>query len=277
MATARVTHRSATFTAARIASVVVRSSLALLAVPSVARAQLPAMLPFGIGEQLAYDLRASGLGGGGTAVMTISGPVDVRGTSAMELTFRVTAHLAFLLRGSAESRSWIDPATFASLRFTKHEHRPLSSANDSVEIFPDVRRWVGLRGDSGVLASADPLDELSFIYLLRTLPLVPDTLYSFDRFYDLRRSPTTVHVGPRDTLTTPAGTFATVELDMTVKDPTLDHGVGLVRVWVSDDRWRVPVRIESAMPGLGAGVFTLTTIVHGAIAGDSTARPAMPG
>ena len=243
----------------------------------MAPAQVPTV-PFGIGEQLTYSIRSTGVGSGGDARLTLSGPADVRGMSAMVATFSVTAHLALFLQGSVESRSWIDPQSFASLRFTKEEHRPLSSANDSIEIFPAELRWVGLRGDSGVLASDTPLDELSFIYFLRTLPLVPDTLYSFDRFYDQRRSPTTVQVAQRETVTTPAGTFETVELDMHVKDPALDHGEGTVRVWVSDDRWRLPVRIESAMPGIGTGVFTLTTVVHGATAApDSMEHPAPSG
>jgi len=244
---------------------------------SAAGAQAPA-LPFGIGEQLKYTVHGTGIGSGGNAVLTISGPVDVRGTATMVATFRVTAHLALFLKGSVVTMSWIDPETFASLRFTKVEHRPLSSASDSIEIFPAELRWVSVRGDSGVLAGDTPLDELSFIYFLRTLPLVPDTLYSFDRFYDQRRSPTTVQVAQRETVTTPAGTFETVELDMHVKDPALDHGEGVVRVWVSDDQWRLPVRIESAMPGLGTGVFTLTTVVHGATAiSDSTRHPAPSG
>jgi hypothetical protein len=261
----------------RLGPSVLAAFVTTLTCAAVARAQVPA-LPFGIGEKLSYSIRSTGIGSGGKAVMAISGPADVRGTPAMVATFSISAHLALFLKGSVKSKSWIDPQSFASLRFTKVEHRPLSSANDSIEIFPAELRWVGMRSDSGVLASDTPLDELSFIYFLRTLPLVPDTLYSFDRFYDQRRSPTTVQVAQRETVTTPAGTFETVELDMHVKDPALDHGEGVVRVWVSDDRWRLPVRIESAMPGLGTGVFTLTTVVHGATATpDSTRYPTPSG
>ncbi len=250
---------------------------ACLAAPADAGARAPGDLPFGVGEMLTYSIHSTGVGSGGSATLAVTGPAKVRNTPAIVMTFHVSAHVALLLKGSVESRSWIDPTCFASLRFTKHEHRPLSSANDSIEIFPAERRWVGLASDSGTLAAANPLDELSFIYFLRTLPLVPDTLYSFDRFYDQRRSPTTVHVAGRDTVTTPAGTFEVVELEMHVKDPALDHGEGIVRVWISDDRWRLPVRIESTMPGLGTGVFTLTTVVHGASDRDSTINPALPG
>jgi hypothetical protein len=167
------------------------SLAATLAGASVVGAQAPAAMPFGIGERLSYTVHGTGIGSGGKAVMAISGPVDACGTPTMLATFSVTAHLALLLNGSVVSRSWIDAQCFASLRFTKHEHRPLSSNDDSIEIYPTDRRWIGMRGDSGTMTTDAPLDELSFIYFLRTLPLVPDTRYTFDRFYDQRRSPTT--------------------------------------------------------------------------------------
>ena len=234
----------------------------LIACASLAGAQpsLRALdtLPFGDGERLTFRIRASKLGSVGHAVMTLTGPVDVRGTSTMLASFDASAGIAFL-KGSDATRSWIDLARMTSLRFQKSERRPFSSADDSVEIFPDLRHWDGTHGSSGTSISDRPLDELSFIYFLRTVTLVPDSVYSFDRHYDQRRLPTTVRIVKHDTLKTPLGEISTVEYEMRVVDQHNYKTSGLIYFWFSEDRCHLPVRIESAMPVLGNSIMTLET------------------
>lgn len=224
-------------------------------------------LPFGIGERLSFVVSTSHLSKVGNAVMALDGPADVRGTPTLAASFTTRISVA-LMKASNESRSWIDPTRMASLRFTKREHRPFSSVNDSVEIFPALHHWVSTRGDSGIAQSNAPLDELSFIYFLRTAHFAPESTYSFDRHYDTRRSPTTVRVVKRETLHTRAGTFATVELEMRVKDGTSYKGEGVLHLWISEDRCRLPVRMESVMPMLGTGILTLESAVTPTCVGE---------
>ncbi len=224
-------------------------------------AQAPATPPFGAGERLSFVVTTAHRGKIGDAVMTLTGPVDVRGRAALLASFDTHIRVA-MMNGSNESRSWIDPSDMTSLRFVKREHRPFSSDDDSVDVFPDSHRWEGTHGTSGEVASDHPLDELSFIYFLRTLSLVPDSTYSFDRHYDARRRPTTVRVVKQDTLSTTAGVFPTVELEMRVKDGTDYKGEGVIHLWLSDDRCRLPVRMESDMPLLGIAILTLDSLAN---------------
>jgi hypothetical protein len=217
-------------------------------------------LPFGAGERLSFVVSTSHFAKVGNAVMALDGPADVRGIPTLVASFTTRISVA-LMKASNESRSWIDPTRMASLRFVKHEHRPFSSAHDSVEIFPALHRWASTRPDSGIAQSDAPLDELSFIYFLRTMTFAPDSTYSFDRHFDTRRSPTTIRVLKRETLHTAAGTFETVELEMRVKDGTNYKGDGVLHLWISDDRCHLPVRMESAMPVLGTGILTLESAI----------------
>jgi uncharacterized protein DUF3108 len=227
--------------------------------PSKRQAQTGDPLPFGVGERLTFTVSTNHLNKVGEAVMLLSGPVDVRGTSTMLASFDTHVSVA-RVKASNESRSWIDTRDLTSLRFAKHEHRPLATEDDSVEIFPDRHHWSGAH-DTGTVTSDHPLDELSFIYFLRTQSFAPDSTYSFDRHYDTRRSPTTVRVVKHETLHTPAGTFETVELEMRVRDGAEYKGEGVLYLWISDDRCRLPVRIESAMPVLGTGILVLESAV----------------
>ncbi len=217
-------------------------------------------LPFGNGEKLTFNIRTAKFGNVGKAVMSLGGPVDIRGTPTMLASFDASAGVMFL-KGHDATRSWIDLDRMTSLRFEKTERRPFSSANDSVEIYPDLRLWQAAHGDSGSTASDRPLDELSFIYYLRTLTLAPDSVYTFDRHYDKRRLPTTVRIVKRDTITTPAGEFSTIEYEMRVVDARDYQEHGVLYFWISDDACHLPVRIESVMPLLGNGIMTLQTAV----------------
>jgi hypothetical protein len=217
-------------------------------------------LPFASGERLTYAVTINHTGRVGDAVMTLSGPVDVRGTQTLLAAFDTQVGLAHL-KGSNTSRSWIDPTDMTSLRFARHEHRPLASDEDSAEIFPDRHHWDGVNGASGAMTTAHPLDELSFIYFLRTASFAAESTYSFDRHYDAARNPTTVRVVKHETLHTPAGIFDTIELEMRVKDGTDYQGTGVLFFWISTDACHLPVRIESAMPMLGTGILTLESAV----------------
>ena len=64
----------------------------------------------------------------------------------------------------------------------------------------------------------------------------------------------------REPLTTRAGTFATVLIEMRVKDPAHYRGEGVIRIHFSDDERRLPVRIESNIPQAGRAVMTLESL-----------------
>ena len=229
---------------------------ALLVLPAPLRAQAPD-LPFAIGERLEYRLRVAGLGTIGSGAMWVEGPAEVRGHRAWLLRFDMKAGRG-PFKASDRTASWIDPARMASLRYTKEERHPLSRSSESVELFPETRRWSDARGGTGESSSDAPLDELSFMYFLRTIPLDSDSLLRFDRHFDDARNPTSVRVVGREVLSTEAGEFRTVVLEMRVRDPRRYRGEGVIRIHLSDDAARIPVRIESRMPGVGTAVMLLT-------------------
>jgi hypothetical protein len=217
--------------------------------------------PFGAGEHLTYAVRVSKLGQVGHGSMWVEGPVDVRGTAAVLLRFHFRTRVGFVT-ASNETDSWIAADRMASLRFRKRERHPLSRHDEAVELFPAEQRWEGSEG-AGRSPTDAPLDELSFIYFLRTIELRPDTTYQFDRHFDPARNPTTVRVVGHETLTTEAGEFRTTIVEMRVKDRRYRDGrEGVIRINLSDDACRLPVRMESSAPVVGKAVLTLAAHRH---------------
>jgi hypothetical protein len=209
-------------------------------------------LPFGIGEHLTYALRVSRIGTIGTGDMWIEGPVVVRGVSSWVLRFDTKARFA-LVHGSDHTTSWYDPSRGLSMRFEKKEREPLANHDEVIEMNPADRRWseVGGASASGESPTDAPLDELSFMY----------SLHTFERHFDAARNPTTVRVIGRETVKTGAGDFPTLIVEMKVRDPRHYRGEGTIRINLSDDARRIPVRIQSEMPVFGTTVLTLQSFV----------------
>jgi len=229
--------------------------VATAAVAPVTAAQ-ESPLPFAIGERLEYVGRVRGISGRGS--MWVDGPVLVRGISTYELHFDFTARVG-PMSVTQRTVSWLDPERMAVMRFAKYERHLLARHQEDVELFPSERRWLAKDGESGESPTDAPLDELSFIYFIRTLPLISDSTLSFSRHFDAQRSPTTVRVVGHEQITTAAGSVGTTVVEMRVRDPEHYRGEGTIRFSISEDRCRIPMRIESTIPDAGTVVLTLAS------------------
>lgn len=219
-------------------------------------AQTRSSLPFSLGEKLTYKVSISRMGTVGKGSMWVEGPVVVRGVSTWLLRFDFQAGLG-PMKAVDHTSSWLDPVRMAAQRYFKHEKHVLSKRDEQVEIFAADKRWTSAAGASGMSPTDEPLDELSFMYFIRTLPLEPDSTYVLNRHFDPARSPTTVKVVRREIVNTPAGRFQTIRLEMRVRDSRRYKGEGVITLNLSDDAMRIPVRIESAMPVIGTAVMIL--------------------
>jgi hypothetical protein len=242
------------------------AALALLLSAETAAQSAGTALPFAPGEACTY--RGSGpLGRMGSGTFAVE-----RGDAGSWL-------LRFDFRGRVgpvvvenHTRSWFDAAETASFRFTKTERSPFSShRDDDVRMDRVARRWTGGRdAPGGAMPTAAPLDELSFIFFLRTLRLGDGDGQSFNRHYDSTRNPVRVRVVGRGPLRVPAGEFRTVQVEMRVRDPRQYGGEGVILLHFTDDARHLPVRIESRIPRAGHMVLSLEALTPSCGAGPTS-------
>lgn len=216
----------------------------------------PRHLPFAAGESFTYRVRLGRLGSVGQGTMRVEGPTELRGRSAYLLRFDVRARIG-LATVQDSTRSWIDPQRMATLRYYKREQNPLGRGVESVEVFPEERRWSAADGRTGETPCASPLDELSFLYYLRTLPLKDGDSYRLEHHFDATRNPVLVNVVRREEWTGPVESGQVVVVEMRVSDAKRVSGDGTIRLYLTDDDRRVPVRIETKVPVFGTMVLTL--------------------
>ena len=204
-------------------------------------------LPFGPGEELFFNVQSSRFGSIGKASMRVSADT-LRGRAVYLLAFDMSAKVV-LFKAADRTRSWVDAADFTTLRYSKREHSPLMKREEEVQVFPEEHRWETAAG-TFLSETHEPLDELSFLYFIRTLPLDSGAVYSFDRHFDPARNPVVISVMSRDR--------GVIAVEMKVKDPRQSSGVSLIRLSLTDDEYRLPLRMESAM-GIG-GTMTMTLV-----------------
>lgn len=215
-------------------------------------AQGGAVLPFAAGERLVYDAEASRLHG--KAELTVARGDSIGMPGVLVLRSSVNVRLAFVSGGSV-SESWLDTARMATRHFERNERRLLAHERETVNI-DEHGHWRAADGRVGDAPTRSPLDELSFIYALRAMPLGAEGSRVMNRHYDSARNPTVVRVGSTSVLESAAGRFDVRLVEMHVRDASHYEGEGVIQLWLSDDPCRIPVRIRSDIPG--AGVVTLT-------------------
>src|SRR4051812_9369636 len=163
---------------------------ALAAVPLAgrARAQTADALPFAPGERLTFEGKVrAGVSGGGA--LWVEGPVELRGRNTWLLHSDMEGRVG-PFRATDRNASWLDPLSMTALRYTSRERHIVSRHDDAVDIYAGEKRWSAEGGAEGVVEGSAPLDELSFLYYLRTLPLVDDETLTLARHFDTARNPT---------------------------------------------------------------------------------------
>ena len=202
--------------------------------------QLGAPYPFSVGETLRYEAKL-GYFSVGTASVSVSRLVQERGTEAFEITMNGQGGPPGW-RVSYDLTSRVGTARFHSLRF----HRRLVQRGDVEEeryvIVPDSARYrqEGVPGDW--VAPSEPLDELAFLYYLRTAPLEVGRSYTMERYFKTGYNPVGVEVTRRESVSLPdGGTAPSLAVRVTSRGSTM-------RVWLTDDKRRLPVQLVLPLP-----------------------------
>jgi hypothetical protein len=231
-------------------------ALSLCCASGVVSAQEPSdELPFAPGERMSYVGRVH-VGVAGSGTISVEAPSRLRGVTTWVLRSDMQGKLG-PIKATERHASWLDPERMAALRYTSSERHLFKKHDDAVNIFPDERRWSSDGGLTGELATDKPLDELSFLFFLRTLPLPTDSTLVVSRHFDVTRNPTTLHVAGREEIEVGAGRFRAIVVEMRVRDSRHYQGEGTLRIHLSDDRCRLLLRLESKLPDAGTATLAL--------------------
>ncbi len=238
--------------------------------PGVAGVRPVASVPFGVGEHLVYKVTLGPFGKVGTGSFEVVALDTVRGYPTYRLRMKLKGGIAFV-HVDDDMQSWLDVSTLASRRFKQDQKEYHYERHRTLEFFPEERRWTQpAKDESGVLPTDSPLDDISFLYYVRTLPLEVGQTYTLDRYFDEKGNPVVVTVERKDTVTVPAGTFPAIVVRPVIQTKGLFGQGGKAEVYFSDDSRRLVLQVRSSVPVIGS----LNMYLQGFALGDKL--PASP-
>jgi hypothetical protein len=211
-------------------------------------AQRAMRVPFGPGERFVYDVRLGSLKVG-SSQLEVRGVETIRGRDAWHTTFWLKGG-TFFYKVNDLFESWIDTETFSSLRFVKQLEEGTQDRAQLYEIYPERGFYINHRNDKPTRTLPtvkQPLDDGSFLYFVRTLPLAAGDTYDVSRYFIPDRNPVTIRVLRRERVTVPAGTFNAIVIKPVIKTKGIFSEDGHAEVWLSDDSARMVLQLKSKL------------------------------
>ncbi|MBA2686877.1 MAG: DUF3108 domain-containing protein [Gemmatimonadaceae bacterium] len=221
-------------------------------VKPVAAASAALPVPFNVGERFDYEVRFGPLKVG-NGHMEVTSREIVRGRDAWHTAFWVNGG-TFFYKVNDVLESWIDVQTFSSLRFVQQLEEGSQDRERHFEIYPERGYFIESKMVNGKLKTGNPektveqpLDDGSFLFFIRTIPLKVGETYSFNRYFRPDRNPVRVRVLRKERVTVPAGTFDAIVLQPVIKTKGIFSEDGHAEIWLSDDERRIMVQLKSQL------------------------------
>jgi hypothetical protein len=207
--------------------------------------EIYAAVPFGVGEASTYKVVLGIVGDVGAGSLEVVDLDTVQGHPVYELRFKLSGGVPFA-RVEDDYRSWFDAKTLVSRRFKQDQKEVRYERHRFFEFYPEQKRWRRLdNSETGTLHTSEPLDDISFLYYIRTLPLEVGKTYTLNRYFKEDGNPVTVKVLRKQTITVPAGRFNTIVVQPIIKTKGLFSEGGKAEVYFSDDNKRIIVALKS--------------------------------
>lgn len=241
-------------------------------------------IAFSPGEELVYGIKFGPIRAG-EAVMSVVGIEWANGGRCYRLksTIRSTGLFSRIFKVDDLTESWFDMEKLYSRRHVRIVNEGNYHRHNAVQI--DSERNLAFyfpRGDSMKVAPGTQ-DVLSSIYFARCLPLDVGQSVLIPTHVDRKNATMDLRILKRETVSTPAGTYACGVVEPVLLEAGLFKHEGRVTIWVSDDQDRIPVIIKTKIK-VGSIVAVLESHRRGtplpptrpAVA-DSDSTPAVSG
>src|SRR3569833_1470247 len=182
----------------------------------------PFRVPFKPGEKLTYAAKVNFMSAG-TATMSVEGIEMIRDRPTYHTIFNVKGRVLFF-HVDDHYESWFDTTNLVSLHHVQHIDETKRQIDKVYDFYPDRRVYV--RNGQENPSVEQPLDEGSFIYFMRSVPLEVGKTYEFNRYYQPDKNPVIIKVDRREHITVPAGEFDAIVVKPIIMSKGLvgEHG-----------------------------------------------------
>src|SRR5882762_6866664 len=224
------------------------SSSSSAVAPTAATSTCPVLpvpaVPFPVGERLTFNAKY-GIFSVGNATMEVMGIDTVRSAETVHIRFRISGGaLWYHLDQTIES--WVGRYDFRSRRFSSIQDERGKHRESRYEIFPDSGFYREEGRDTTFATVLEPLDDASFLYWIRTVPLEVGKRYEYARYFRPDRNPVIIEVIKRERVSVAGKKWRAI-----VVRPKIPQARGIfaekseTHIWLSDDPQRLVLAIQS--------------------------------
>ncbi len=218
-----------------------------------------APVPFGVGERLDFKVKFGPLKVG-QAYMHVAGIDTVAGHPAY--------HVKSLIKGSTPfyklvdlQESWLDVHLLSSRRYVQDTQQGSYERYWDYRFDLENRRYERNDGESDSIPD-NPLDDASFVYFVRSIPLEVGETYEWNNYFRWDRNPVIIKVLRREEVKVPAGKFSTVVVRPIIKTKGIFSEGGEAEIYITDDERRMPIKIVTKLK-VGSVILELTEYTPG--------------
>lgn len=203
---------------------------------------------YGPGERLVFSI-GYGMVNAGDATLEVVKVVDFHGRSCYVIESKANSNRFFSSFYKVRDRilSYIDTETLFSRYFYKRLRE--GDYKKNVEVIFDHDREVARYADGPELPIARGVqDVLSAFYFVRNLELVPGASFAVPAHDSRKTYELKVLVHGRERVTVKAGTFDCFVVEPVIEGEGLFKHDGKLTLYISDDKFRIPVMIKTKVP-----------------------------
>lgn len=206
-------------------------------------------LPFAVGEQLNFNFYlANSPQSVGTASFLVRARSKYFGRDGLLLAFRgqTTGTIQRLFTANDQINSYVDPTTLVPFRTELNLQEGRRRINQTLTI--DQERGIAMVADKGtrIEIPVGTHDLISVFYALRSFNLMPPRRTAVSLMVNNRPLTLFITALKRETIELGSQRLPAIQLSLTTDDPQADRYN--LRLWVSDDRRRLPLRITANTP-----------------------------
>lgn len=214
-------------------------------------------VPFGPGERMSYEVSYGWAGTVGDGSLEVIGLDTIRNAPSYHLDLKLKGGMLFA-KVDDHFQSWLDVEHLQSHRFDQNQHEISYKRHRIIDFHPDSGSWhqvsqrerdgeTQVDTTTGPLATNRPLDDISFLYFARTLPLEVGVEYELDRYFKDEGNPVILRVLRKEKVKVPAGEFETIVVQPLIKTDGLFSEDGRAEVYFTDDEHRVLVQLKTKL------------------------------
>lgn len=205
---------------------------------------LPTFVPFGTGEKLTYSVQY-GIVNAGEATLEIRNISIVDSIACYNIVSIARSNDVFSVFFKVRDRfvSLMDTTDLVSVRYEKNIREGKFKRQESVRF--DQKRHRAIYKDKEVVIAPRTQDVLTSMYYIRTLPLKVGQSIALANHTDGKNYPLLIRVLRKERITVEAGTFDCLVVEPFLRGPAIFNQKGRLTVWVTDDKYKIPVLMKS--------------------------------